>query len=89
MPNIIGCDKWPGSVLEGVKHMQSYKNIYVHPDCIGVAEEMRLYKYKKNKGGDILPEILDKWNHYIDAIRYALGPFIKNDGVFTDYGSLF
>jgi phage terminase large subunit len=31
------------------------------------------YSYKIDRlSGDVLPVIVDKYNHYIDAIRYAL-----------------
>jgi phage terminase large subunit len=34
---------------------------------------MRLYSYKVDKvTGDILPVIVDMYNHYIDALRYAV-----------------
>jgi len=39
---------------------------------------MRLYSYKTDKRtGDVLPDIIDKHNHCIDAIGYALTPLIK------------
>jgi phage terminase large subunit len=31
--------------------------------------------------GDVLTDIVDKNNHYIDATRYALGPLIKRKGM--------
>jgi phage terminase large subunit len=58
--------------------MRSLDEIVVHPDCIGTLEEMRKYSYKVHKQtGDILPDIEDKFNHYVDAIRYALNPLIQ------------
>jgi hypothetical protein len=44
-------------------------------DCI---EEARLYRYKVDKlTGDVKPEVEDKHNHCIDAMKCALAPFIK------------
>jgi phage terminase large subunit len=78
MPRIQGVKKWPGSVEDGVEFMRSLDEIVVHPDCIGTLEEMRKYSYKVHKQtGDILPDIEDKFNHYVDAIRYALNPLIQ------------
>ena len=39
---------------------------------------MRLYKYKVDQlSGDVLPIIVDKHNHCIDALRYSLDGYIK------------
>lgn len=82
IPNIQACKKWPGSVEDGIAHMRSYDNIIIHPECVQSAQEFRLYSYKIDKRtGDVLPDIIDKNNHYMDAIRYALGPLIKQQGL--------
>jgi phage terminase large subunit len=86
--NLVGVDKWPGSVEEGITILRSFEEIVVHPSCIHTAEEMRLYSYKTDKlTGDVLPEIVDKHNHCIDPIRYGLQPIIKTSGNtgFLDY----
>jgi len=81
LPNMQGVKKWPGSVADGVEHMKSYEQIVIHPDCTSVAREFRLYSYKVDRlSEDILPVVVDANNHYIDAIRYALGPMIKSKG---------
>jgi len=83
LPRIEGCKKWPGSVEDGIEHMRTYEEIVVHPDCKETLSEFRMYQYKIHRqSGDILPDIVDKFNHYIDAIRYALGPLIKNNNTF-------
>lgn len=76
--NCVGVKKWPGSVEDGVQHMRSYKQIIIHPRCVGTILESRKYSYKVDRlSGDILPQIVDDYNHYMDAIRYALSPIIK------------
>jgi len=78
LPQIEAVQKWPGSVEDGVQHLRSYREIVIHPRCTGTAKEALLYSYKIDRmSGDILPTIVDAHNHYIDAIRYALGPLIK------------
>lgn len=78
LPRIEACKKWPGSVEDGISHLRSYKEIVIHPRCLNVLGEARMYSYKVDRSsGDVLPDIVDKHNHYMDAIRYALGPLIK------------
>jgi phage terminase large subunit len=81
LPKIIPCDKWPGSVEDGISHLRGYESIIVHPRCKHWIEESRMYSYKTDRlTGDVLPDVIDKWNHLMDATRYALGPLIKRKG---------
>lgn len=78
--NITGVDKWPGCVQDRIDFMRNFRQIIIHPDCTHTAEEMRLYSYKVDKRtGDILPNLVDKHNHLVDAIGYALTPMIKHN----------
>jgi len=75
---IVGCEKWSGSVEDGIEHMRSYEEIIIHPRCKAAIDEFSLYSYKVNRQtGDILADVMDCNNHVIDAIRYAVGPLIK------------
>lgn len=70
-------DKWKGSVEDGVQFLRSFQEIVVHPRCVETAKEMRLYSYKIDRlTGDVTTAIVDGWNHYIDALRYAVTPII-------------
>lgn len=81
LPKIEGVEKWKGSVEDGVSHLRSYNEIVIHPRCREVAREARTYSYKVDRlTGDILTEIVDANNHYMDATRYALAPLIKRAG---------
>ncbi|MDN6740750.1 MAG: PBSX family phage terminase large subunit [Corynebacterium casei] len=78
MPRIEAAPKWPGSIEDGVAHLRSYRRIIIHPRCKETIREARLYSYKVDRlSGDVLPQIEDKHNHYIDSIRYALAPLIR------------
>ena len=59
-------------------YMKKFKQIIIHPDCPETAREFKLYSYKVNRAGDVLPEILDLNNHHMDGIRYSLQPLIKS-----------
>lgn len=80
--NIAAAEKWPGSVEDGVDHLKGFKRIMVHPRCEHIAREFRLYAYKVDPldKTTILPVIVDKWNHGIDAVRYGLDGVIQHRG---------
>ncbi len=76
----VACPKWNGSVEDGIEYIRSFRRIYVHPRCKHTYEEFKFYSYKQDKNtGDILPKVLDKDNHYLDALRYALNPYIQKN----------
>ena len=78
--NIKACPKWKGSVEDGIEYIRSFRKIYVHPRCKHTYEEFKFYSYKQDKNtGDVLPIVLDKDNHYMDALRYALNPYIQKN----------
>lgn len=80
IPRIEAVKKWAGSVEDGIEFMRSHKEIIIHTRCRQTASEFRLYSFKTDKRtGDILPIIDDANNHYIDAIRYALGGMIRQE----------
>ena len=78
---ISAAEKWPGSVEDGIAHLNAFKRIVIHPRCRRFAEEARLYSYKVDRmTGDILPIIVDANNHGVDALRYSLDGHIKKHG---------
>jgi len=79
LPRSVACEKWPGSVEDGIGYLRSFKRIVVHTDCPATQSETRLYSYKIDRlTGDITTKIVDAHNHCIDAIRYAVGPMIRH-----------
>lgn len=74
--SVEGVKKGKGSVEDGVTWLKSY-DIIIHPRCRLLEKELRLYSYKINKAGDILPDIEDQNDHCIDALRYAFEPLIS------------
>jgi phage terminase large subunit len=76
----VAAAKWPGSVEDGISYLRGFDKIVIHPRCRRAAEEFRLYSYKTDpRSGDVLPIIVDRHNHVIDAIRYALEPIIARE----------
>ena len=76
--NAKPAEKWQGSVEDGIEYLRSFNRIVIHPRCKHTADEFRLYSYKTDRlTNEILPIPLDKNNHVIDGIRYALNDYIK------------
>jgi len=68
LPFIEGVEKWSGSVQDGIEFMKSFDKIVVHPSCKETIKEFVNYSYKKDaRTGDILPIIVDAYNHHLDA----------------------
>lgn len=78
LPRIRAAKKGKGSVQDGVDFIKSHHNV-IHPDCVEVHKEFKLYSYKVDKqSGSVLPVLTDANNHCIDAGRYALEPVMRN-----------
>lgn len=74
--------KWSGSVEDGIKHLRAFDKIIIHSRCSNTIWEHKNYKYKVDaKSGQITNKILDKFNHHMDAIRYALVDFIRGEDI--------
>lgn len=70
-PKIQAAVKGPGSLEDGIAWLQSF-DIVVHPRCKHTIDELTVYSYKVDPLTDkVLPQLADKDNHVIDALRYA------------------
>jgi phage terminase large subunit len=87
IPNIRSVEKWPGSVDDGIAYLRAFSRIVIHSSCTHLKDECQRYQFKTDRlTGLPLPEVVDKHNHLIDSIRYALSPLIRNlpsGGYFT------
>lgn len=52
--------------------------IYVHPHCKNIWNEFNNYVFDTDKIGNTLNVPKDENNHAIDALRYAMRPFMQN-----------
>jgi phage terminase large subunit len=81
--NVVSVEKWAGSVEDGITFLRSFDEIVIHPSCKHIIEEARLWSYKTDRlTGDIMPQVVDDYNHGWDAVRYALQPLIKQEPAF-------
>lgn len=63
--------KGADSILNGIQFIQQFE-VIIHPDCSHIAEEFQNYTWQKDKNGIYINKPIDKYNHGIDALRYAL-----------------
>lgn len=84
---VEGAEKGKGSIEDGIAFMRSFEKIVINPRCINTIKEFMLYSYKVDRHTEeITRKIVDKHNHYIDAIRYALRKLMTKR--LADYKSL-
>jgi phage terminase large subunit len=70
--NIRGAIKGAKSVEEGVEFVKTL-DVVIHPRCKHTMQEFQTYSYKVDPDTDVvLPELEDRHNHVIDAVRYAV-----------------
>ena len=69
---ISPCVKGQGSILQGIQKLQQYE-IVIHPDCKELLEEIQNYSWERDKQtNEYINKPIDKYNHYLDALRYSL-----------------
>lgn len=82
---IVACEKGKGSVEDGIEFIRSFEKVIIHSRATKVKHEFDSYSYKVDRlTGEVLPIIIDKDNHWIDALRYALEPIMKGRGNILD-----
>lgn len=69
--NVHPARKGADSVRAGIDYMKSRK-IYVTATSLNGIKELRNYKWKEDKNGQVLNEPVDAFNHFIDAARYGI-----------------
>ena len=77
----IACQKYPGSVIYGVKWLQNRRIVIDPARTPNAHREFIGYEYMTTKDGEFLADVPDKDNHTIDAVRYALDRIINRRGV--------
>lgn len=83
LPMVAACKKGKGSVEDGIIYLKTFKEIVIHPRAKSIATEFERYSYKVDRQtGAVLPEVVDAYNHGIDALRYALEDKMRARGGF-------
>ncbi|MCP4178047.1 MAG: PBSX family phage terminase large subunit [bacterium] len=75
----IAAKKGAGSIDYGIKKIQGCK-VIISPKCINAKKEFDNYKYSQDKNDNITRKPVDKDNHIIDSMRYALEDVVFSGG---------
>lgn len=76
--NVLDVKKGPDSVRAGIKWLQGLNGIYINKiKTPNLYKEFTEYEYVVTKDDVVTAELPDKFNHTIDATRYALVNEIK------------
>lgn len=74
--------KGKDSVNAGIQFIQDFK-IYIHPRCVNFITEISNYSWDKDKFGETVNKPVDDYNHLMDAMRYALEDYMRNNRMTT------
>ena len=80
--NIEGAKKGPGSIIDGINFIRSFRNIYINSRCINTIKEFNTYKWKVDRLTNTITNIPeDKNNHILDSLRYSLSEVSNGAGI--------
>lgn len=68
--------KGKDSVKHGIQWIRQ-KQVIIHPRCQNFINEIQTYKYREDKDGNVMNQPVDRNNHGLDAMRYALSELIR------------
>jgi len=71
--NVEGVDKYPGSVLDGIKLTKQYCPLLITEASLNSIKEVKNYTWIKDpKTGKFTNTPIDKFNHILDLTRYVV-----------------
>lgn len=73
-----GAAKGKDTIQNGIQWIQDLE-IIIHPRCVNFLTEISNYTWDTDKFGAKLNVPIDDFNHLMDAMRYALEKYIKNN----------
>ena len=84
--NIHPCIKGKDSVKVGIDRCKRIK-LHITKDSVNTLKEIKGYKWKEDKNGNVLDEPVAFKNHALDAKRYYLGEIVFEGEVSYEYVS--
>ena len=74
--------KGKDSINAGIQFIQDFK-IFIHPRCNNFLTEISNYSWDKDKFDKTINKPIDDFNHLMDAMRYALEDYMRNNRMMT------
>jgi phage terminase large subunit len=74
---ILPTTKGPGSINQGIQYVQAQR-ISMTKRSVNMIKEYRNYLWKTDKEGKVINEAEDRFNHALDATRYAMQSIVGN-----------
>jgi phage terminase large subunit len=78
--------KGKGSIIAGIDHLKSYR-LHVTRRSTNIKRELELYKWHEDKHGNFMEKPIDRFNHAMDAMRYAVFTHYHKPPTVIDVGS--
>jgi phage terminase large subunit len=69
--NVKPTAKGSDSVMAGIDMLKRFK-LHVTPKSLNAIKEFQNYKWQEDKNGNLMNKPIDKYNHIIDSVRYAV-----------------
>ena len=82
LTRIKASKKGKDSINAGIQFIQDFK-IFIHPRCVNFLTEISNYAWDKDKFGKAVNKPIDDFNHLMDAMRYALEDYMRNNRMTT------
>ena len=82
LTRIKASKKGKDSITAGIQFIQDFK-IFIHPRCVNFLTEISNYAWDKDKFGKAVNKPIDDFNHLMDAMRYALEDYMRNNRMKT------
>ena len=82
LTRIKASKKGKDSINAGIQFIQDFK-IFIHPRCVNFITEISNYSWDKDKFGKAVNKPIDDFNHLMDAMRYALEDYMRNNRMKT------
>ena len=82
LTRIKASKKGKDSINAGIQFIQDFK-IFIHPRCVNFLTEISNYAWDKDKFGKSVNKPIDDFNHLMDAMRYALEDYMRNNRMTT------
>lgn len=67
------------NVLDGIDTVKRYQ-LHIHPDSVNLLKELKTYKWREDKNGNLLDEPVKFNDDAVSALRYAIYSHLKDDG---------